>query len=417
MEAIFDVTRRDLLKAGGGVLVVSFVLGGEFPQALAGEELTAKPVSPTEVDSFLTLGDDGMVTIYSGKVDLGTGVKTALAQIAAEELDLPLDKIVIVQGDTALTPDQGTTWGSLSIQIGGVQIRQAAAAARVKLVSVAASRLGVAADDLRVDDGVISGGGKSVSYAELMRGKSFSITLDPKAPVATKNPKDFKLVGKAAPRLDIPGKVFGSFTYMQDFQLPGMLHARVVRPPAIGAELLAVDNGSVAGVRGLVKIVREKNFLAVVSETEWGAIKGARELKASWSDWEGLPDPAKLWQHVRATKVVADEITGNVGDSAEALGKPGTRKLNATYDFAIHTHGSIGPSCAIAEIKEGKLTVWTSSQATHTLRKQLAKMMALAPADVRCVYVDGAGCYGRNGNEDAAADAALLAKVLGRPVR
>ncbi len=287
MEAIFDVTRRDLLKAGGGVLVVSFVLGGEFPQALAGEELTAKPVSPTEVDSFLTLGDDGMVTIYSGKVDLGTGVKTALAQIAAEELDLPLDKIVIVQGDTALTPDQGTTWGSLSIQIGGVQIRQAAAAARVKLVSVAASRLGVAADDLRVDDGVISGGGKSVSYAELMRGKSFSITLDPKAPVATKNPKDFKLVGKAAPRLDIPGKVFGSFTYMQDFQLPGMLHARVVRPPAIGAELLAVDNGSVAGVRGLVKIVREKNFLAVVSETEWGAIKGARELKASWSDWRG----------------------------------------------------------------------------------------------------------------------------------
>ena len=414
MDAIFDITRRNLLKAGGGALVVSFVLGGE---ALAEQGGAAKPLSLTEVDSFLTLGEDGMATIYSGKVDLGTGVKTALAQIAAEELDLPMDRIVILQGDTALTPDQGTTYGSTSIQIGGVQIRQAAAAARAKLVAEAVSELGVAAENLKIDGGVISGGGKSVSYAELMRGKSFSITLDPKTPVPTKNPMDFKLVGKAAPRVDIPGKVFGVFTYMQDFRLPDMLHARVVRPPAIGAELLSVDEDSLAGLPGLVKIVREKNFLAVVSETEWGAIKGARMLKANWSDWAGLPDPAKLWEHVRATKVVADEVTGNVGDSAEALGKAGIKKLAATYDFAIHTHGSIGPSCAVAEIQDGKLTVWTSSQATHMLRKQLAKMMALEPTNVRCVYVEGAGCYGRNGNEDASADAALLAKIMGSPVR
>ena len=275
----------------------------------------------------------------------------------------------------------------------------------------------MAATDLRIDDGVINGGGKSVTFAELMQGKSFSITLDPKMPVVTKDPKHFKVVGTSVPRLDIPGKVFGSFTYMQDFRLPGMLHARVVRPPAIGAELKAVDEESVAGIPGVIKVVREKNFLAVVAGTEWGAIKGATKLKASWSSWEGLPDPAKLWEHVRATKVVTDEATGTVGNTAAAIAKEGIKRLEATYDFAIQTHGSIGPSCAVAEISDGKLTVWTASQATHTLQKQLAKMMALAPGDVRCIYIEGAGCYGRNGHEDAAADAALLAKIMGRPVR
>ena len=187
-------------------------------------------------------------------------------------------------------------------------------------------------------------------------------------PVATKDPKNFKVVGTSVPRLDIPGKVFGSFTYMQDFRLPGMLHARVVRPPAIGAELQAVDEDSVAGIPGVVKVVREKNFLAVVAETEWGAIKGAAKLKASWSSWEGLPEPAKLWEHVRATKVVTDEATGTVGNTAAAIAKEGIKRLEATYDFAIQTHGSIGPSCAVAEISDGKLTVWTASQATHICR-------------------------------------------------
>ena len=356
-----------------------------------------------------------MATIFSGKVDLGTGVQTALAQIAADELDLPLSKVTIVQGDTALTPDQGLTWGSLSIQIGGAQIRQAAAAARAKLVAEAASKLGVASSDLKIDDGVISGGGKSVTYAELIGGRRFSITLDPKVPVATKDPKNFKVVGKSVQRIDIPDKVFGTFTYMQDFRLPGMLHARVVRPPAIGAELQSVDEASIVGIPGLVKVVREKNFLAVVAESEWGAIKGAEKLKASWSSWEGLPEPAKLWEHVRATKSVKDEVTGTAGNSAEALARDGVKKHSASYDFAIHTHGSIGPSCAVAEIKDGKLTVWTASQATHNLQKQLAKMLGLAPQDVHCIYIEGAGCYGRNGHEDAAADAALLAKTLAGP--
>lgn len=416
MNKPFALSRREMLKAGAGSLVVAFTMQRSGTQALA-QGVGGKPLAPTEVDSFLAIDAAGKATIYSGKVDLGTGVKTALTQIAADELDLPMESVTIVQGDTALTPDQGPTWGSLSIQSGGMQVRQAAAAARAKLVAEAAGRLGVPAADLSVADGAISGGGKTVTYGELIGGKSFAIALDPKAPVPTKDPKSFKFVGKSARRLDIPAKVFGSFTYMQDFRVTGMVHARVVRPPAMGAELQSVDEASVAGIPGLVKVVREKNFLAVVTESEWAAIKAASKLKATWSSWEGLPEQSKLWEHVRATKSAKDEVTGSVGDAAAALGGPGVRQLSASYDFAIHTHGSIGPSCAVAEMKDGALTVWTASQMTHTLHKQLVKMTGLAADKVRCIYIEGSGCYGRNGHEDAAADAALLAKTVGRPVR
>ena len=261
----------------------------------------AKPVALTEVDSYLVIDANGAVTLYSGKVDLGTGVTTALAQMAAEELDVPFARITVVQGDTTLTPEQGSTWGSLSIQVGGIQIRQASAAAKAALIDQAATRLGVKKEQLTVADGVISGGGGRVTYGQLIGGKTFSIKLDPKQPVATKDPKEFKVVGKSVPRIDIPGKVMGTFTYMQDFRVPGMLHARVVRPPAIEAKLESVDEGSIRGI-STAKVVRQANFLAVVAENEWAAIKGARMLKATWSKWEGLPEQAKLYEHVRATQ-------------------------------------------------------------------------------------------------------------------
>jgi CO/xanthine dehydrogenase Mo-binding subunit len=195
-----------------------------------------------------------------------------------------------------------------------------------------------------------------------------------------------------------------------------MLHARVVRPAAIGARLLAVDEGSVNAIPDLVKVVRQGNFLAVVARSEWGAVKGAQLLKATWSEWSDLPDQSRLWEHVRATKVVRDDVTSNVGHAEQVLPQAATH-ASATYDFAIHTHGSIGPSCAVADFRDGKLTSWSASQATHNLRKQLAAMFSLPLEDVRAIYVEGAGCYGRNGHEDAAADAALLARALGKPVR
>jgi CO/xanthine dehydrogenase Mo-binding subunit len=407
------ITRRTALL-GSGALVVSFSLAGPIADALGQTAPAAKPLALTEVDAFLAIDKNGMVTVYSGKVDLGTGITTALRQIVADELDVPMGKIDLVQGDTLLTPAQGTTWGSLSIQVGGMQIRQAAATARKALMDEAARQLGTA--ELTVADGTISGGGKKVTYAELIGGKQFSLTLDPKAPAKEKDPKDYKVVGKSVARLDIPGKCTGTFTYMQDFRVPGMLHARVVYPPAVGAKLQSVDEGSLKGVSGNPKAVREANFLAVVADTEWGAINGAQKLKASWSKSETLPDSAKLWEHVRATKVLKDDVTSNVGNTTDALAQ-GAKTFKATYDFAIQTHGSIGPSCAIAEFKDGKLTSWSASQATHALRTQLSKMFGLPPENVRCLYLEGSGCYGRNGHEDAAADAALLAKLTGKPVR
>ncbi|MFL5335563.1 MAG: molybdopterin cofactor-binding domain-containing protein, partial [Geminicoccaceae bacterium] len=339
-----------------------------------------------------------------------------LTQMAAEELDVPLDRVTVIQGDTALTPDQGPTYGSLSIQNGGVQIRQAAATARRRLVELAAQKLNAAPDSLTTQDGMVKpkAGGPGLAYGDLVNGGAFALKVDKE--ITTKDPSTFTIVGKATPRLDIPEKCTGRFTYMQDYRVPGMLHGRVVRPAALGATLETVDDSGAKAIPDVVRIVREGDFLGVVAETEWGAIRAAQALRPTWSDAQTLPEQSRLWEHVRATKVTKDDVTSNVGDVDQALPKA-AKTLKATYDFAIHTHGSIGPSCAIAEIKDGKLTCWTASQMTHNLRKQLAAMMRMPDADVRCIYVEGSGCYGRNGHEDAAADAALLARAVGRPVR
>jgi nicotinate dehydrogenase subunit B len=407
-------SRRDVLVAGGA-LIVSFSLPDCSSSAWA-QPTEGKPLTLNEVDSFLAIDPSGAVTIYSGKVDLGTGVRTALTQIAAEELDVPLERVNVIQGNTATTPDQGPTWGSLSIQQGGVQIRQAAATARQALLKEAASRLGVNVSALNVTDGVIQSGenGGLISYGELVGGNRFSLAVNKNAP--TKAPSTYTIVGKPVARLDIPAKVTGQFTYMQDFKVSGMLHGRVVRPGGIAATLESVDESSVQGIPGIVKIVREGNFLGVVAETEWAAIKASQQIKAAWSKWEGLPEESKLWDYVRSTKIVKDGVTSNIGNVA-APPPDGARKLGATYDFAIQTHGSIGPSCAIVDIKNGKLSCWTASQATHNLRRQLATMLSMPEESVNCIYVEGSGCYGRNGHEDAAADAALMARATGRPVR
>ncbi len=414
-------SRRDFLK-GTGILIVSFSLPALTKTAFAQSGTPAntntktKTVALDDVDAFLAIDPTGGVTLYSGKVDLGTGIGTALTQIVAEELDVPFARVHVIEGDTALTPAQGKTWGSLSIQNGGMQIRQAAATARHALLLEAAKQLGVPAEDLIVEQGTVRSrsGGKQVTYGELIGGKTFSLKLDKQAPL--KDPATHKIVGQPVPRFDIPEKMTGQFTYMQDFKVSGMLHGRVVRPTAIGATLLSVDESSVKDVPGLVKVVRQGNFLGVVAESEWSAIRAAQKLKANWSNWEGLPEQSKLWEHVRATKVNKDDVTSNVGNAEPAL-EQAVKRLSATYNFAIHTHGSIGPSCAVAEMKDGKLTCWSSSQGTHDLRQQLAAMLSMPDADVRAIYVEGSGCYGRNGHEDAAADAVLLARAVERPVR
>ena len=408
-----NASRRDFLKTGGA-LVVTFGLGDAYAAAASAP---AKTVATDQVDGFLAIDAKGHVTVFSGKVDLGTGVQTAMAQIAADELSVPLERVTVIQGDTALTPDQGVTFGSLSIQNGGMQIRQAAATARDALLSQVASAQGVAKDALAIKNGVIApaSGGKGWSYGELVGGRDFQLKLDPKAPL--KDPKDYAIVGKPIARLDIPDKVTGRFTYMQDFKRKGMIHARVIRPRAMKATLQAWNDFEARKIPGYIGCIRKGNYLAALAKTEWVAIKASRTVETTWSDWQGLPDKAKLWEYVRSTKVNKDEDLQKVGDVAEGMKAPNAKTVSASYDFAIHTHGSIGPSCAVAEYADGKLTVWSASQATHLLRKQLANMFGMKPEDVRCIYIEGSGCYGRNGHEDAAADAALLAKETGLPVR
>jgi len=409
------IDRRNFLKVSG-VLVVAFSLEGILDAMPARAAVVAKPVSLTDVESFIAIDRDGKVTVYCGHVDLGTGVQTAIAQIAAEELDVAFERVTVIQGDTALTPDQGITSGSFSIQGAGMQIRQAAATARQALLLMAAQRLGGPIEGLAVADGVVrsKSSGKQVGYGELVAVQTLSLTVDKNARL--KAPGDYTIVGKPIARIDIPAKVTGQFTYVQDFVVPGMLYGRPVRPPAMEAKLVSVDASSLRGIPGIVKVVREGDFCGVVAETEWAAIKAARQLKVTWTSWAGLPTQSELWSYVRATEVAKDEITSNAGNAAGAIEKA-SRRLKATYDFALQTHGSIGPSAAVAEFKDGKLTCWTASQATHALRKQFAQMFSMAEDDVRCIYVEGAGCYGRNGHEDAAADAALMARAVGRPVR
>ena len=258
MDTRFIPSRRDVLKSGGA-LIVSFSFAGVLREAFA--QGATKPLALTEVDSFLAIDAQGLVTVYSGKVDLGTGVSTALPQIVADELDVPLSRIKLIQGDTALTPDQGTTWGSLTVQLGGMQLRNAAATARVALLDEAGKRLGAKPEDLKVADGVISGGDKSVSYGELIGGKMFSLKLDHTKPVKSKDPKDYRLVGRPIPRTDIVEKVMATFTYMHDFRVPGMVHGRVVRPPAIGAKLESADEASIKNIPSIIKVVRERDSL------------------------------------------------------------------------------------------------------------------------------------------------------------
>ena len=406
------LNRREFLAAGGS-LVVSFAISSG---ALAQGPVPVKTVSLGEVDGFLAIAADGTVTVYSGKVDLGTGVRTAFMQIAAEELDVPLDRVRVIEGDTLLTPDQGATTSSVSISRGGMEIRHAAATARAALINEGAKALGLPAENLTTENGAVvsRADGRSVAYSRLVGGRNFALKLDAKARV--KDPKSYRIVGQPVPRVDIPAKVAGTFVFMQDYRVPGMLHARVVRPPTMRGRLSAVDDSAARRIPGYVKMVRKNDFVAVIARDEWAAIRAARALSTEWANWAGLPDKTKLWESVRATKVLRDEVTQNIGNAPEAL-KSAPRTLKATFDFAIHTHGSIGPSCAIAQWQDGNLTCWTASQQTHELRKQLADMFGVKPDKVRCIYVEGSGCYGRNGHEDAAADAALLAQETGQPVR
>lgn len=408
------ISRRTVLK--GGALTVGFALAG-VPVKARTQGAAARVLDTKEIDAFLAINADGTVTLWTGKVDLGQGLRIALPQMAAEELGIGIDKIRHIEGDTALTPDQGRTSGSNGIQRGGVQIRQAAATARKALIELAAKRLNAKPDDLVAVDGEVrpKAGGAGIRFADLVGGQRFNLKLDPKAPL--KDPASYTLVGKSLPRPDVPHKVTGSrrYMYMQDFQLPGMLHARMVRPAALGAKLVSVDESSVKHLAG-ARVVRIKDFLAVVADGEWTAVRASRDLKAQWSSGSGMPEQAKLAETLRNDPDATDELLVTKGRPA-APRPEGAKVLSATYFWPMHTHGAIGPSCAVADVRADSATIWTASQGTHGNQRTFARFLGLPHEKVRLIYLDGAGCYGMNGHEDAAAEAAIISRAVGRPVR
>ena len=418
----FTLNRRTLLKSSAGALVVGFSVTATLAHAAGVARAPvlrpAKGVAKDLVDSFVSIEPTGKVTIFVGKVDLGTGTKTALAQMAADELDLAFEQIEMVMGDTATTPDQWITGANLTIAQGGGELRKACATARAALLMRASAKLGAPVADLQVSQGVVSlkaNPTKSVTYSELMQGiTATDLKVDAKA--VNKTASEYRVVGKSIPRVDIPAKVTGEFEYVHDVRLPGMLHARVVRADELGARLEAVDDSEARKVTGFVQTVRKGDFVAVIAKNEWGAIKAARAIKLKWSAGTGLPDKATVFDYWRNQPIAKEEQTQKVGDAPAALASS-TKRIKASYEFAVQTHASIGPSCAVADFKDGKLVVWSPSQATHSMQSELASITGLALEKVRLLYVDGSGCYGRNGHEDATADAALIATLIGKPVR
>jgi nicotinate dehydrogenase subunit B len=423
---VANPARRRVLAAGGA-LVVTFALrpllaapaGSESQnkgaQPKAAPELPGSLKTQPLLDGWIRIDADGSITVFTGKAELGQGIKTALIQVAAEELVVNPARITLVTADTERTPNEGYTAGSHSMQDSGTAIRHAAAQVRAILLGLAAKRFAVPVERLRVDNGmVLADGNRRVSYGELVSGRELlHVIAAPESPL--RDPKDHTVMGKPLPRVDIPAKVTGGAAYVQDLRLPGMVHARVVRPPGPGAMLVRLDTAGAEKLPGVLKIVRDGRFIGVIAEREYQAITASRMLVAAaqWEERPTLPAQADLYKSLQSAPS-QDFVILERG----ALAGSGARTLAATYRRPYQMHASIGPSCAIAQLADDKYTVWTHSQGVYPLRDALAEMLRVPKERVHCIHAEGSGCYGHNAADDVAADAALLARALpGRPVR
>jgi nicotinate dehydrogenase subunit B len=372
-------------------------------------------------ETFISITADGSVTAFNGHVDLGTGIRTALGQIVAEELDVSLARVKVVLGDTSRVPNQGATIASETIQITAIPLRKAAAQARHFLLARAAERLELPLKDLAIDDGLIRGHNRSVSFGELIGDES--IRLELADDIKVKAVEAYSIVGQSVPRTDLPAKATGELVYVHDVRLPGMLHGRVVRPPYagvdagpfVGTSLIAVDEASVRNIPGLVAVVRIGDFVGVITEREENAVKAAAQLKVSWKPTPTLPDLKDVETVLRANpstpRILIDR--GDVDAALAAAAKP----MQRTYIWPYQMHASIGPSCAVADFNDGHIRVWSGTQNPHILRADLALLLQRPEAEIDVIRMEAAGCYGRNCADDVSADAVLLSRAVGRPVR
>ena len=387
------------------------------------DELPPSVESNPDLDSWIKVETNGNITILTGRVEVGQGIGTAFAKIAAEELDVSLSRVRVAMADTDLSPDEFITAGSNSIQESGRIIRLVAAEARAALLELASEKLGFPTDNLKVEDGTVKAMGheREATYWELLGGREFNRRVTGNA--KPKGPEDYSLVGKPSPRVDIAAKVTGEASFIHDMELPKMVHGRVVRPPGYGAKLVSVDEADVLKMGGVLKVVRDGDFLAVIAEREEQAIRGAEKLRSVsvWSDATPLPPQEKVYDHLlshttKSLLVVDGVATENPVPKIQAPKDAGVT-IEAVYYKPYLMNASLGPSAAAARMADGGLTVWTHSQGVFPLRVALAQVLGMAKENVRVIHVEGAGCYGHNGADDAALDAALLARALpDRPV-
>jgi len=423
-------SRRQFVKESGA-LIVSFTFSGRLISAFGQSEASdgGEPEA-TSLDSWIAVGQDGTITVFTSKVDLGTGVVTALSQILADELDVPFNKIKMVTGDTATTIDQAATVASRTLERGGPQLRQAAAAARQQLFKLASVRLEAPVEKLTVTNGVVSvidDPSRQVSYGDLIGGRRFNLKITATgtgyalkvAPeLKAKDPKDYKIVGTSVPRIDLPPKFTGEFTYTQDVRIPGMLHGRVVRPAVVSSKPLDVDESSLAQIPGVVKVVKQGNFVGVVASTEWAAIQAARKLKVTWSTpVTKLPaGREEVYSQLKDMKSFREQVAVNRGDLDSAFAQA-NKTVQSTYRWPFQLHGMLAPSCAVADVSDSKATIWAGTQGLFFTRKGVADLLALPEKGVRVIYRECSGCYGRLEFDDAPEDAALMSRAVGKPVR
>src|SRR5882757_5712374 len=395
------------------------------PELRAGSLSVVRPVgsgAEAAFETFIRITADGSVTAFNGHVDLGTGIRTALGQIVAEELDVSFARVVVVLGDTSQAPNQGATIASETIQITAVPLRKAAAQARQFLIARAAERLEMPAQDLAIEDGLIRGrDNRSISYGELIAGENIRLELADNVPVKTVD--SYTIVGQSVPRTDLPAKATGELVYVHDVRVPGMLHGRVVRPPYagvdagafVGTSLIAVDEASVRDIPGLVAVVTIRDFVGVIAEREENAVRAAAQLKVTWKPTPTLPNmkdvETALRAHPSTPRTLIDK--GDVDAALAAAAKP----MQRTYIWPYQMHGSIGPSCAVADYQEGYVRVWSGTQNPHILRTDLALLLQRPEPEIEVIRMEAAGCYGRNCADDVSADAVLLSRAVGRPVR
>src|SRR5437867_403979 len=426
-------SRRNFLKSSG-LLVVSFsaapLVSTAAAEAAAAAQAAGGPYPDPDfhqLDSWIVIHEDNTATFYVGKTDLGQGTGTSFRQMMSDELDIPFDKTTCIMGTTDLTVDQGGSGGSDAIQTDGWPMRRVAAEARRVLLDMASKRLEVPVDQFAVSDGVITvktDPSKKVTYGELIGGKRFNVSLtgnniDATTGVAKVKPvQQLKMVGQSPQRYDIPAKVDGSLKWAADMKLPGMVHARNVKPPVAGAKLISIDESSVRNIPGLIKVVSKGNYVAVVCEREEQAIRASKELKVNWQKPATAAFPASedLCKYMRSATPTSSGRPTTAGNPDAAFSSA-TKVVEAAYEYPFQGHTAISPAHALADPSNGQMTIYSNDMKSYGMRTSVAEFLQMPRDRVRVVWMEGPQAYGRTAADDAGFEAAYLAREIGRPVR